>query len=40
VTALLGVLKIGAFTALTITGAVSMYGLVQRLRQKAAEKTG
>lgn len=40
VTALLGILKIGAFTALTITGAVSMYGLVQRLRQKAAEKTG
>ncbi len=38
-TALIGILKIGVFAALTITGAVSLYAIVRELKPKKVEIT-
>jgi hypothetical protein len=38
-TALLGILKIGVFTALSLTGAVSLYAIIQDLRRKSGTRS-
>jgi hypothetical protein len=38
-TAMLGIVKIGVFTAISLAGAISLYSIIQDMRRRAAEKS-